>query len=331
MTKLRLFANLREIAGTSTVDIPSKTVGSLIEAASDRYGPEFRRGVQTSRVWINGESASMEDRIDDDDEVVLIPPVSGGGQPSAISTVDLVGFVPLVIAAVAILASLQGKEIWAAALVAISAVWAVDLGRPFAARGRSFAPLAVTVTSAGSVIAAHVLGGTGYGLSLGIAVVVALGWAVAFPAYRDIASYSPILLVSLIAGLGSASMILARSPQSPDESALNVFLVTVIAGVLLGALLERLPALPFLDPFSVTAVGSVLAAVAAAAFWDLDVVGYLLVGLGVSIALVAGRGLSSILRTGQAVLTQRPPGVIASIDAVVLAAAIYYPLISLIL
>jgi hypothetical protein len=109
-----------------------------------------------------------------------------------------------------------------------------------------------------------------------------------------------------------------------------VFLVSVIAGLLLGALVERLPALPLLDAYSVTAIGAVLAAVGAALLWDLDLVGYLLVGLGLAVALVTGRGFSSMVRTGRVALTQRPPGMLISLDGVVLGAAIYYPLLLLI-
>ncbi|MCH8982574.1 MAG: MoaD/ThiS family protein [Acidobacteria bacterium] len=332
MPELRLFANLREIAGVSRVEIPSDTVGGMIKTASERYGPDFEKGVESSRVWVNGVAASMDDRVVAGDEVVLIPPVSGGSQQtSAIAPADLMRFAPLAVAAVAVFAGLQGQELWAAALVAIAAVWAVDLNAAFEARGRLFAPLAVAVTSAGSVMAAHVMGGSGYGLSIAIAVIVGLGWAVFVPEYRDVSVFSPVLLVSLVSGLGSASMILASSSHSPDEAAVDVFLVVVIAGVALGAIVERMPAIPLLDPFSVTAIGSILAAVGAAVLWDLDVVGYLLVGLGVAVALVAGRGFSSMLRTGGMSLTERAPGVLSSLDGVALAAAIYYPLLLLIL
>ena len=110
-----------------------------------------------------------------------------------------------------------------------------------------------------------------------------------------------------------------------------MFLVAVIVAVVLGSLLARLPAIPLADPFSVTAVGAVLASVAASALWDLDVVAYLLAGLGIAVALVAGYGLSSMLRTGRVTLSERPLGILASLDGVVLAAAVYYPLIRLIL
>lgn len=332
MPKLRLFANLREIAGTSRLEIPSDTVGGVIKEASRRFGPEFERGVETSRVWVNGENASMDDPVSDVDEVVLIPPVSGGNQPtSAISTVDLVGFLPIVVAVLAVLANTQSQEIWAASLIAIVGIWAVDLRTAFSARGRLFAPLAVVATSVGAAMAAHSLGGAGYGLSTAIAVLVGLGWPIVAESYRKVEVFSPILLVSLVAGLGTASLVLARSAHSPDPAAVDVFLVAVIAAVLLGAIVERMPAIPLLDPFSVSALAAVLGAVGAAVLWDLDVVGYLLIGIGVAVAMIAGRGFASMLRTGHVALTERPPGVLSSIDGIALAAAIYYPLVGIIL
>jgi len=330
MAKLRLFASLREIAGTSRLDVPAATVGEVISMAGDEFGPDFKRGIETARVWLNGEEAAMSDVVEEDDEVVILPPVSGGQQATLVPT-DLAVFLPLGIAVVAVLANSQGQPIWAAGIVAIVAAWAVDMNSAFAMRGRAFAPLAVVTAAATSTLAAHILGPTGYGLSMALAVAVVLGWAVAFPSYRQVEVFAPTLLVGLLGALGSASLILTRSSFTPDPRAIDVFLVAVIAGVLLGAIVARLPALPFLDRFSTTAIGAVLAAVAAASLWDLDVVGYLLVGLGISVALVAGQGLSSMLRTGGVMLTERPPGFLPALDGVVLAAAIYFPLIRLVL
>jgi molybdopterin converting factor small subunit len=332
MAKLRLFANLRELAGTSRLDVPSDTVGGVLEVASEKFGPDFQRGVETARVWVNGESAAMEDPVTESDEVVLLPPVSGGDQPAvSLATVDVKGFIPAVVAVVAILANTQSQEIWAAALVLIASAWAVDVGAAFQARGKEFATLAVVVTAAGSVMAAHAAGGDGYALAVVLAVVVGLGWAVAFPRYRQPDVFSPTVLVALMAGLGTASLVLARSAQSPQASAVDVFLVSVLAALVLGAIVERIPPIPLLDPFSVTALGAVLAAVLAAWIWDLSIVSYVLVGLGIAVALLAGRGLSSMLRTGRVSLTERPPGILVSLDGVALAAAIYYPLLLLVL
>lgn len=332
MARLRLFANLREIAGETQVEIRADTVGEVIESAVERYGQDFGRGVESARVWINGDPASPDTPVGANDEVVLLPPVSGGARPAqAIAPADLVGFLPLVVAILAFLANRQGQAIWGAFLVLAIAIWSVDVSAMFRARGRELGSLPIVVSSTGAVIAAHTMGSSGYGITIAIAVLVGLGWAVAFAVYRQIDTYSPMLLTSLIAALAAASLFLSRSGFSPSDRAVDVFVVTMVAAVGLGALAARMQHIPLLDPFSVTALAAVLASTGAAAFWDLDIVGYLLVGLGVAVCLVAGRGLSSMLRLGQVSLTEISPGAVPSLDGVLLAAAIYYPLIRILL
>lgn len=331
MAKLRLFASLREIAGTSRLDVPADTVADVINTASEKFGPDFEKGLETARIWLNGDEASLSDQVGDEDEIVVLPPVSGGSQPAALAPADLGGFLPLGMAILAVLANLQGQPIWAAALVALVAMWAVDMSSAFAARGRAFAPLAVVTATAASTLAAHILGPTGFGLSIALAVAVVLAWAVAFPIYRQVEVFAPTLLVALLGSMGAASLILVRSSFTPDPQAVDVFLAATIVGIGLGVAAGRLPTVPFLDRFTTTAIAAVLGAIGAAALWDLDLVGYLLVGLGISVALVAGQGLSSMLRTGGVMLTERPPGYVPSVDGVMLAAAIYFPLVRLVL
>lgn len=332
MAKLRLFANLRELAGETQVEIDADTVGGLVDSAVERFGEEFGRGVETARVWINGDPAEPETPVGVDDEVVLLPPVSGGSQPvSAIAPSDLIAFLPIVLAALAFVANLQGQEIWGAFLVLIAGIWAADLSMVFRARGRELAALPVVLSAVGGVIAGHTVGSSGYGIALGVAVVVTLGWAIAFAAYREVDVFSPTLLVSLLAALGAASLALSRSSFSPSDRAVDVFLVAIVAGLVLGAVTIRFQHIPLLDPFTVSALAAVLAAIGAAVLWELDVVGYLLVGLGIAITLVAGRGLTSMLRLGRVSLTELTPGAVSALDSVVLAAALYYPLIRIIL
>ncbi len=331
MARLRLFANLREMAGTARVDIPAETVGDLIEMANDKFGPEFAKGVETARVWLNGETASSADELGDSDEIVLLPPVSGGGQPATLAAADLLGFVPLALAVVAIFANTQPQEVWASAVVAIAAVWAFDLSSAFQRRDKPFAALVPAVAAAAGALSGHVLGSSGYGLSAGLGIAIALVWAVVFRRYRDVGVVAPIALVALLAGMASSSILLARSASAPEARAVDVFLVAIVVAVVLGSLVARLPSMPFIDPFSVTAIGAVGASVVAAWLWELDVVGYLLVGLGMAVALVAGHGLSSMLRTGRVTLSEQAPGLLTSLDSVVLAAVVYFPLIRLIL
>jgi len=82
--KVRLFASLRELAGTSTVDVDATTVGGVVAAMSDRFGPEFDRLIASGSVVVNGDRIAPGDAtastrlLTDADEVALLPPVSGG-------------------------------------------------------------------------------------------------------------------------------------------------------------------------------------------------------------------------------------------------------------
>lgn len=78
MASLRLFASVREAAGTNMVEIDGSTVGAVIEAAELRFGSDFAAQVQSCRIWLNGEPAAANDPVGPGDEVALLPPVSGG-------------------------------------------------------------------------------------------------------------------------------------------------------------------------------------------------------------------------------------------------------------
>ena len=78
MATLRLFASVREAAGTNSVDIDAATVGGMLEAARTRFGEAFSAQADTCRVWKNGEPAVDADAVGPNDEVALLPPVSGG-------------------------------------------------------------------------------------------------------------------------------------------------------------------------------------------------------------------------------------------------------------
>lgn len=78
MARLRLFAAIREAAGTGSADFPGATVGEVVAAATKAYGSVFEELVPTCKTWVNGEPATADDSVGSDDEVALLPPVSGG-------------------------------------------------------------------------------------------------------------------------------------------------------------------------------------------------------------------------------------------------------------
>ena len=78
MATLRLFASVREAAGTGHEIIDGATVGTVLDAAVERFGPDFARLLESSKVWVNGEPADRNTPVDATDEVAVLPPVSGG-------------------------------------------------------------------------------------------------------------------------------------------------------------------------------------------------------------------------------------------------------------
>ncbi len=78
MATLRFFASAREAAGTDRAEIDGDTVGEVLALARSRFGPAFASVLDGSKVWVNGEPARGEDRLEPEDEVAVLPPVSGG-------------------------------------------------------------------------------------------------------------------------------------------------------------------------------------------------------------------------------------------------------------
>jgi molybdopterin synthase sulfur carrier subunit len=78
MVTLRLFASIREVAGTGTAEFEARTVGDLIDQASAKFGESFVALLPSCRVWVNGEPAERSETVESGDEVALLPPVSGG-------------------------------------------------------------------------------------------------------------------------------------------------------------------------------------------------------------------------------------------------------------
>lgn len=331
MATLRLFAGLRQAAGTASVEISGATVGDVLREATARYGSEFEGALSRARVWLNGEEADPGDPVGPDDEVALIPPVSGGAQ--ALRTIDPpVESLALVTAALVLIAAnaFGGVAWWSAAVVAFCSVWALDVGLTVASSGRDLPMIPVLTTIIGALASVHLLGVPGLALVVVIAVVTTLGWAVASDNSRMIPIIAPALLLSLLAGSATGSLLLARTAFVPDRRAVGVFLAAVIASIAVGAAMERFRHLAFGDPFSMTALAAIVTSLVAASLWDLDLVAFLFAGIVVAAGMVAGRGLGSILRTRRVSLVDRAPGWLSAADGAVMAACLYYPILRLV-
>jgi len=75
---LRLFASIREIAGTSSLEVDVNNVSDAITEACAQFGDDFAALVPSCRIWVNGNPAEPTDSVTTQDEIALLPPVSGG-------------------------------------------------------------------------------------------------------------------------------------------------------------------------------------------------------------------------------------------------------------
>jgi sulfur-carrier protein len=78
MATLRLFASVKQMAGTGSVILSGATVSDVVEEASTRFGAEFSDMAKNCRIWLNGNPTEINTPVNDDDEIALLPPVSGG-------------------------------------------------------------------------------------------------------------------------------------------------------------------------------------------------------------------------------------------------------------
>jgi MoaD family protein len=81
MVKVRLFAALRELAGSTEVEADGRTAGDVADALAERFGERFGQIAAVGSLVVNGERAERSTPVAAGDEVALLPPVSGGREP----------------------------------------------------------------------------------------------------------------------------------------------------------------------------------------------------------------------------------------------------------
>ena len=327
MARVRLFANLREIAGASHVDIEGATVGEVIAALAARYGQGFDRRLETARIWKNGNEATATDPITEGDELAVIPPVSGGADlgiaGSGLESLLLIGLVAILLGANAI-----DTAVLAALWVGVAALWVIDLAHA-ASDGDfkiDYQPLlaAILVSMSSSIT----FGPSGLGVGVAISMVMVMGWAVVRPEARDLTIMASLALCALIASLSVGSILLARASPDGDIKIAGLLIIAVL-GALTGRSAERSRA-RLADPYMTASIVTVLAALAVAYFADFDLLGWFFIGLVLAGAMIAGRGIGSAFRTGRIQLAMRPDGFLSALDGPMVAVAAFMPVVWLI-
>lgn len=78
--RVRLFAALREAAGTGETELPPGPLPAALDALRAAHGPRFAAVLAVSTVLVDGQPVRRDATVDvpDGAELALLPPVSGG-------------------------------------------------------------------------------------------------------------------------------------------------------------------------------------------------------------------------------------------------------------
>ncbi|MEN8238210.1 MAG: MoaD family protein [Actinomycetota bacterium] len=322
MATLRLFANLRESAGTDTAEFDAATVGDLLGQATARFGDRFQSGLDAARVWVNGEQADEATRLAAADEVALIPPVSGGAL--AVGSVEVPPNLLTVALVVALLAVAWAPQEWFV-LVAVGAVlaWIWDVSDTARLAGTGFVPFPPLVAATITGIGAYAWGFDGYAGGIFLSVIIAVSWPIFDKSSRDFRLTATTALVTLIAASASAGLILIRLLGSYAVLAFVLITIfTLVGGWIAGAYGSQIQSI---DANVGALLGALIAGlVVGLAMSELDIAAGLLGGVATAAGVIAGRALGSMVRTGSVTHTEDAPGAISMFDGAIIAAPLFW-------
>lgn len=82
VVRVRLFAALRDAAGTDQEQLDAGPLNEVLEELCRRHGEVFRRRLAVSSVLLDGTPCAAGASVDvpDGAELALLPPVSGGAR-----------------------------------------------------------------------------------------------------------------------------------------------------------------------------------------------------------------------------------------------------------
>ena len=322
MATLRLFANLRESAGTDRVSIEAATVGELLTQASAQFGARFEAGTKSAGVWVNGEPAEASTAIGSSDEVALIPPVSGGALTAA--NLDFGPNLLSVALVIAMIAVAWADPSWFA-FVAVGAVlaWVWDLSESSKRTSEPFVVFPPLLGATFGAVGAYAWGFNGFAGALALAIIASVSWPVFDRSHREFQITAATTLVTMVAVAASAGLVLIRLTGSYAVVAFVIVTVFALVGAwVAGAYGEAIQ--------SVDAnVGALLGALAAGLISglvipEMDVAAGLLGGVAAAAGVIAGRTLGSMLRTGVISHTEDPPGALSMFDGAAIAAPLFW-------
>lgn len=340
MARLRLFAGLRQAAGTGKAEIPGGSVAEILQAASDAYGSDFERGLVTANVWVNGEPATGTTVVGDDDEVAVLPPVSGGtveglhpGHEHEDVQVDAVviqtPLLPLLAWAVLLAANIGSTKWFAIVVVGVAGAWVWDAFDEAARRRSGMVRWPTLVAIVGAVGATWAWSSEGLGVAVALSVLVVLAWAVLTPSMHTVDSAGGTLLVTVVVTVAAGSLVLVRL-GAHGQSRITAFLIMLLVAHIVMWLRLGSEDAGFLDPHTAAAIAALITGVVAGVVWETSLLAMIIAAAAVAAAFLAGRAFGSALRTGDLFLLETLPGFLVPLDAALLAAPLYWVVLAMV-
>ena len=348
MARLRLFANLRELAGTSETEVAGDTVAEVLEAATSTFGEDFGRALQTAQVWVDGTRSPMDAAVPAGAEVAVIPPVSGGQYEGEWTTGEYEtgygrgsggqggGYVvrsPIlieiglaaVLAAALFLSNAIDLQLFTVAVVLVGGMWAFDVTSSAGRRGLAlgFGPPFLAVL--GGVLSTYRFGAPGMAAATVGAVMVVLLWGIMTPFLRSIDSISAGVAIAVTAAFGSSSLVLLRL-RSEEEAFAFLFVAAIAVGV---SWMSDRTDMPVLDPLVAMIVAAVTSGAIAGAVWAPDLLNTVAASVAAALALVAGRNLGTLLRAGGFFVSGPIPGSLHYLDGVIMASGAFWVMLTI--
>jgi len=340
MPRLRLFAGLRQAAGTGAATIPGSTVDEVLTAAASAYGSDFARGLETANVWVNGEPADPATPVADADEVAVLPPVSGGTledvrpghEHEAVDVGPPLMQTPLLplLAWVAVLAANLGSDKWfAIVLVGVAGAWVWDAFDESARRRSGMVRWPALLSIVGVVGWVWAWSSEGLGVAVGMSVLLVLAWAVLTPSMHSIDAAGGTLVTTVAVTVAVGSMVLVRLGADGESRITALLAMVLVANVVMWLRLGTDDA-GFLDPHTTAVLGALVVGAVAGVIMDTSLLAMLLAAAAVAAAFLAGRAFGSSMRTGDLYLLEDLPGFLVALDAAVLAAPVYWVVLALV-
>ena len=328
MARLRLFAGLRQAAGTGEIELDGDSVGEILAEAAAVYGPEFEQGISSAKIWVNGEPADNATPVSPDDEVALLPPVSGGTTETLAPPIQL-AVLPLLAWAVLLAANLGSERWFSILVVGVAGAWVWDVFDEAARRASGMARWPTLLSVVGVVGAAWGWSSEGLGVALAGGVLLTLSWSVFDKRMRSIDAVGGALLATVVTTTGVGALVLIRLGANGESRITSLLIMLLVANVVLWVRLSS-DEQGFMDPHTAAALATLIAGVATGVVWDTSLVAMVIGAAAVASAFLAGRAFGSALRTGDLYLMQPLPGMLTPLDSAALAASLYWVTLALV-